>query len=166
MATASLSVRLINMPRSRAVDLLWMAGLALVALLIYGSSLSYPFFWVDPIDIGLAGSRSIPTILTNSQGYLYYRPLAFILWKTLYTLSGRFDPFAFHLVQVLTHVVNVCLLYALARRLFKRQALAGIAALLFAWYPASHQTVTWVVSPQVQATAFLLGSAIAYSDGR
>jgi hypothetical protein len=157
---------LINMPRSRAVDVLWMAGLALATLLIYGSSLSYPFFWVDPIDIGLAGSRSILTILTNSQGYLYYRPFAFILWKALYASSGRFDPFAFHLVQVLTHVVNVCLLYALARRLFKRRTLAGIAALLFAWYPASHQTVTWVVSPQVQATVFLLGSAIAYYDGR
>ncbi len=152
--------------RPRTVDLLWLAGLTFATFLIYGSSLSYPFFWVDPIDIGLAGSRSIPTILTNSQGYLYYRPFAFILWKALHALSGRFDPFAFHLAQVLTHVLNVWLLYALARRLFGRRALAGITALCFAWYPASYQTVTWVVSPHVQAMPFLLGSAIVYYDAR
>ncbi len=160
--------------RARTVDLLWLTGLALATLLVYGSSLGYPFFWVDPIDIGLAGSRSIPTILTTSQGYLYYRPFAFILWKVLFALSGRFDPFAFHLVQVLTHVLNTWLFYALARRIFRdathlrgaSHLPAGIAALCFAWYPASYQTVTWVISPQVQAMAFLLGSALAYYDGR
>jgi len=187
--------------RPRTADLLWLAGLTFATLLIYGSSLSYPFFWVDPIDIGLAGSRSIPTLLTNSQGYLYYRPFAFILWKTLYALSGRFDPYAFHLVQVLTHSLNAWLFYLLARRIFQdathlrpppltvlaftsrprleerrkcryeglrgaSHLLAGIAALCFAWYPASYQTVTWVVSPHVQTMPFLLGSAIAYYDGR
>ncbi|HLF26344.1 MAG TPA: hypothetical protein VJG32_08410 [Anaerolineae bacterium] len=180
-------MRAATLLRSRAVVLLWPASLALAVILVYGSSLSYPFFWVDPIDIGLAGSRSISTILTNSQGYLYYRPFAFILWKVLHALSGRFDPFAFHLVQVLSHVLNVWLFYALARRIFalrftphpnplpgeardgvrvKPRLLAGLAALCFAWYPASYQTVTWVIAPQVQATMFLLASAIAYYDGR
>ncbi len=156
----------------------WLIGLTLAVFAVYGSSLNYPFFWVDPIDIGLAGSRSIPTIFTNSQGYLYYRPFAFILWKLLYALEGRFDPFAFHLVHVFTHLINTWLMFALAKRLLKAtrsriapqylapQHLAGLAALCFAWYPGNHQTVTWVVSPQVQATAFLLASAILYYDGR
>ena len=151
---------------SRTIDLLWLAGLALATFLVYGSSLSYPFFWVDPIDIGLAASRDIPTILTNSQGYLYYRPFTFILWKILRAVSGRFDPFAFHLAQVLTHGLNTWLFYLLARRIFARRSIAGVAALCFAWYPASYQTVTWVVSPHVQAMPFLLGSAIVYVDAR
>ncbi|MGH2593904.1 MAG: hypothetical protein ACRDGG_10365, partial [Anaerolineae bacterium] len=112
-------MKLADRLRSRTADLLWLAGLTFATFLIYGSSLSYPFFWVDPIDIGLAGARSIPTLLTNSQGYLYYRPFAFILWKTLYALSGRFDPYAFHLVQVLTHSLNAWLFYLLARRIFQ-----------------------------------------------
>jgi hypothetical protein len=158
----SLTARL----RQRAADLLWLAGLAVAVFLVYGSSLGYPFFWVDPIDIGLAGSRSISTILTNSQGYLYYRPFAFILWKLLHAVSGRYDPYVFHLAQVATHVVNVWLMYALAKRIFSRRSLAGVTALLFAWYPASYQAVTWVVAPQAQAMAFLLASALAYYDGR
>ena len=147
-------------------SLAWSLILAAAILVVYASSLAYPFFWVDPIDIGLAGSRSISTILTTSQGYLYYRPFAFILWKLLYALSGRFDPFTFHLVHVATHLANAWLMFALAKRLFKKPVVAGIAALFFAWYPFSYQTVTWVISPQVQATGFVLGSAILYYDGR
>jgi len=146
----------------------WALILTLAVVMIYGSSLTYPFFWVDPIDIGLAGSRSIPTIFTTSQGYLYYRPFAFVAWKLLFALDGRFNPFTFHLVHVLTHLINTWLIFALARRLFRGRSvlLAGLAALLFAWYPFSHQTVTWVISPQVQALAFMLSSAILYYDGR
>jgi hypothetical protein len=153
---------------ARHSTLLWALILALAVVAIYGSSLAYPFFWVDPIDIGLAGSRSIPTIFTSSQGYLYYRPLTFVLWKLLFALEGSFDPFAFHLVHVLTHLINTWLMFALARRLFRNKStlLPGLAALLFAWYPFSHQTVTWVISPQVQAMTFMLGSAILYYDGR
>ena len=133
---------------------------------MYASSLAYPFFWVDPIDIGLARDRSILQIFTTSQGYLYYRPFAFVLWKLLAALQGEYNPFGFHLVHVLTHIVNVWLMFALAKRLLRQTFAAGIAALFFAWYPFSHQTVTWVISPQPQATLFMLLSAILYYDGR
>lgn len=171
-------MRLAAALRPGHVDLAWLFLLALCTLLIYGSSLGYPFFWVDPIDMGLAASRSIPTIFTSSEGYLYYRPFTFVLWKSLRALFGRFDPFAFHLLHVLMHVLNSWLMFGLAQRVFhlalgpgrqqvgRKRLAAGIAALCFAWYPASYQTVTWVISPQVQAMTFLLASAIAYYDGR
>ena len=57
-------------------------------------------------------------------------------------------------------------MFALAKRLLQQTFAAGIAALFFAWYPFSHQTVTWVISPQPQATLFMLLSAILYYDGR
>ncbi len=147
-------------------SLIWLIVLTLATLLVYASSLNYPFFWVDPIDIGLARDRSILQIFTTSQGYLYYRPFAFVLWKLLATLQGEYNPFAFHLVHILTHVINVWLMFALAKRLFQRTFAAGVAALFFAWYPFSYQTVTWVISPQPQATLFMLLSAILYYDGR
>jgi hypothetical protein len=151
---------------TRHSSLAWLIILTIATLVVYASSLSYPFFWVDPIDIGLARDRSILQIFTTSQGYLYYRPLAFTLWKLLAALQGEYHPFAFHLVHILTHVMNVWLMFALARRLFQRTFAAGIAALFFAWYPFSYQTVTWVISPQPQATLFMLLSAILYFDGR
>ncbi len=146
--------------------LVWLIILASATLAVYASSLNYPFFWVDPIDIGLARDRSILQIFTTSQGYLYYRPFAFVLWKLLAALQGGYNPLGFHLVHIVTHVVNVWLMFALARRLLRRTFAAGIAALFFAWYPFSHQTVTWVISPQPQATLFMLLSAILYYDGR
>jgi hypothetical protein len=164
--------------RPQLVDLVWLLLLAIATFLVYASSLHYPFFWVDPIDIGLAHSRSVATILTSSEGYLYYRPFAFILWKGFRVVAGRFDPFAFHLLHVLMHLLNSWLMYALAKRVLRAgqtcQVLetwqvylpAGLAALCFAWFPASHQTVTWVISPQVQAMSFLLASAVLYWDGR
>jgi hypothetical protein len=145
---------------------LWLLALTLATLAVYASSLSYPFFWVDPIDIGLARDRTLWQIFTTSQGYLYYRPFAFVLWKLLAALQGEFNPLGFHIVHVATHVVNVWLMFALAKRLLRQTFAAGIAALLFAWYPFSHQTITWVISPQPQATLFMLLAAIMYYDGR
>lgn len=151
---------------TRHSSLIWLIVLTIATLVIYASSLRYPFFWVDPIDIGLARDRSVLQIFTTSQGYLYYRPFAFVLWKLLAALQGEYNPFAFHLVHIVTHVVNVGLMFALAKRLFQRTFTAGVAALFFAWYPFSYQTVTWVISPQPQATLFMLLSAILYYDGR
>lgn len=151
---------------TRHSSLVWLIILTIATLWAYASSLSYPFFWVDPIDIGLARDRSILQIFTGSQGYLYYRPFAFVLWKVLAALQGEFNPFAFHLVHIVTHVVNSWLMFALAKRVLKHTVAAGLAALLFTGYPFSHQTITWVISPQPQATLFMLLSAILYCDGR
>ena len=151
---------------TRHASLVWLVALTIATLAVYASSLSYPFFWVDPIDIGLARDRSLLQIFTTSQGYLYYRPFAFTLWKFLAALQGEYNPFAFHLVHILTHVINVWLMFALAKRVLNQTFAAGLAALFFAWYPFSYQTVTWVISPQPQATLFMLLSAILYYDGR
>ena len=151
---------------TRRSSLLWLIALTFATLLVYASSLTYPFFWVDPIDIGLARDRSLLQIFTTSQGYLYYRPFAFGLWKLLAALQGEFNPLGFHLVHIATHVVNAWLMFALAKRVLRQTFAAGIAALLFAWYPFTHQTITWVISPQPQATLFMLLSAILYYDGR
>src|SRR5512143_4226624 len=104
----------------------WLVVLTIATLVVYASSLSYPFFWVDPIDIGLARDRSILQIFTTSQGYLYYRPFAFVLWKLLAALQGEYNPFGFHLVHVVTHIVNVGLMFALAKRLLQHTVAAGI----------------------------------------
>ena len=77
-------------------------GLILLAVALYGASLRYPFFWDDPVELGRAQARSVVTLFTASRDYLYYRPLTFTLWKAIGALQGRFDPFTFHLIQVVT----------------------------------------------------------------
>jgi hypothetical protein len=149
-----------------SLDWLISFGLILLAVALYGASLRYPFFWDDPVELGRAQARSIVTLFTASRDYLYYRPLTFTLWKAIGALQGRFDPFTFHLIQVVTHALNGVLTYTLARRLFRQRAVAAIAAALFVLYPLSYQAVTWVAVAQVQVTTLLLGTLIAYHDGR
>src|SRR5512136_3471798 len=127
-AYASLVTRYRQAPRWGS-SFIWLIILTIATLAVYASSLSYPFFWVDPIDIGLARDRSVWQIFTTSQGYLYYRPFAFVLWKLLAALQGEYNPFAFHLVHIVTQVVNVWLMFALAKRLLRQTFAAGTAAL-------------------------------------
>lgn len=142
------------------------AGLVVLALAAYRASLCYPFFWDDPTELGRAQARSIIHLFTTSRGYLYYRPLTFTVWKIIGALQGRFDPLTFHLIQVVTHALNGVLTYALARRLVGQRSVATAAAVLFVLYPSSYQAVTWVEVPQLQLTTLLLGTLIAYYDGR
>jgi hypothetical protein len=142
------------------------AGLTALALALYGGSLRYPFFWDDPEDLMMmAQAHSVVTLVTT-RVCPYYRPLAFVLWKTLHALQGRFDPLTFHLLHVLTHALNGVLTYKLARRLIGQRIVATAAAVLFVLYPHSYQAVTWVTTNQPGITALLLGALIAYYDGR
>jgi hypothetical protein len=142
---------------------IWLIILTIATLLVYISSLNYPFFWVDPIDIGLARDRSVLQISRPRRAICTIGRLL-SCWKSC--RAARRATLRFHLVHILTHVINVWLMFALAKRLLQQTFATGIAALFFAWYPFSHQTVTWVISPQPQATLFMLLSAILYYDGR
>ena len=74
--------------------------------------------------------------------YAYYRPLVFLSYafdSGLWGLSAA----AFHLTNIALHGVNTALVYGVGRRLGDRWT-AGLAALLFAMHPATHEAAFWV----------------------
>lgn len=152
--------------RCVTLDLAVQTALVLLAVVLYGASLKYPFFWDDPVELGRAQTRTVVELLTNSREYLYYRPLTFIIWKALGAVGGGFDPSVFHLAQVGAHAVNAVLTYALVRRLTRHPAVAAATGCLFVVYPFSYQAVTWIAVAQVPTLSLLLGALIAYVRGR
>ena len=141
-------------------------GCAALTYLLYGYSLSLSFMLDDFNDLPRAATSSITTILTASQGYVYYRPLALLVEKVPYAIQGFYDPFWYHLMPLSLHALNGWLVYLLARRLSGAWA-APWAAAFFITYPLSYEVgarVDALMHPLV--ALFALASLLAYYEGR
>ena len=76
--------------------------------------------------------------------YDLYAPLTYTLWAGLSAVFGT-QPWAFHLTNVVLHVLAACVVYAVLRRLLADHdptaALAG--ALVFAIHPLQTEAIAW-----------------------
>ena len=81
-----------------------------------------------------------------------YAPLHQIVLAAIYFFSG-FDPFGYHLAQLLVHGACVCLLYFVLRNI-ESARVALLACLLFAVHPPNIETVAWI-SETKSTLAFL-----------
>lgn len=89
-----------------------------------------------------------------TESYLQnYAPLQLQLYALIHSVAGL-DPAAYHLAQLLLHVVCVCVLYGVLRR-FESPRVALLATLWFAVFPPNVETVAWV--SEIKSTlAFIL----------
>lgn len=108
--------------------------------LIYGQALDFPFFYDDTFDMSRTESQSFISLLGGIDGYAYYRPLPFLIWKALYQLQGYYDPVLFHALALASHILAGWLLYLLVRRLTGSEW-AIVPAILFLAFPFSYQVV-------------------------
>lgn len=91
-------------------------------------------------------------------------PFETVLYQLKFTLFG-FNPAGYHLFALAGHVLNVLLLYLLARRLKLSAELAAVASVAGAVMAAGAQAVYWMSGdPHVWATAATLGALILYID--
>jgi tetratricopeptide (TPR) repeat protein len=68
-----------------------------------------------------------------------------------------------HFTNILLHMVNSCLVFALMLRLTRRAAPSFVIAALFAWHPLHVESVAWVAERKdVLSTCFGLLSLLAY----
>jgi hypothetical protein len=114
-------------------------SLAVVATL-YGRSLSYAFLFDDTYDLTRYEGRSYWQILTSSEGYSYYRPIPFLVWKLFHSVQGRYDQTTLHAIPLIVHAVSGWLLYLLVRRSGMGHW-AVFPALLFLTAPFHYQSV-------------------------
>jgi hypothetical protein len=149
----------------------WASPLALLGSLaltfaLYGRALALPFLFDDTIDLTRVEGRSYWSLLTSSEGYSYYRPIPFLIWKALRQLYGYYDAPALHLLPLLFHALAGWLLSILLRRLGVGWW-AAFPALLFLTYPFSYQNVAIVgVVFHPLAGAAILASLYLYLIGR
>jgi hypothetical protein len=142
------------------------ALVALVALAVYASTLSYQFVYDDRYVIvlntrlhDLANWWEIIVQPWWPAGL--YRPFTSLTFAANWAL-GQGAPFGFHLVNVLVHAAASALVWVLASRLMPLPAaLAG--ALLFAVHPVHVEAVASVVGrAETLATLFVLLAALCY----
>ncbi len=151
----------------------------------YAGALHGPFVYDDRLTV--TGNPSIRALGAPVAIVLHdvFRPVVNLSYAVDHTLWGL-DPFGFHLTNLLLHLLNVALLFALARRLLldlrRRRGeegappgtlldLAGFtAAALLAVHPLMTEAVAYVSGrSELLATLFVLASLLLLRralDGR
>lgn len=96
----------------------------------------------------------------------FYRPML-TLSLMLDTIVGGGSPFAYHLTNVLLHVVAVLLVFATLQRLDVKRELAFALAVLFAVHPVFTHAVAWLPGRNDTLLAiFILGGFLAFERWR
>jgi Tfp pilus assembly protein PilF len=158
-------------------ELLFACVVAIVTAVVFSRTLQHGFitwdddqnFLANPFYRGLGRTQLRWMWTTTLLGH--YVPLS---WMTLgfnYVISGM-NPAGYHLTNVLLHVINAVLVYALACKLLARATGASnndvllgsaVAALLYAIHPLRTESVAWVTERRdVLSQMFLLGTVLMY----
>ena len=90
-----------------------------------------------------------------------YRPLTLYSFAINYAVGGL-DPLGYHLVNVILHALTCGLVWFFARRLLRDDALAALAAVIFAVHPVHCEAVAGIVGRgEILAALFLLAGLLA-----
>lgn len=148
------------------VYLLPLAAAIAIVLAMYGRVIPLAFFFDDPIDLTRAGSHGYWALLSSSDGYQYYRPIPFVVWKMLRSLQGHFDHATLHLIPLIAHAISGWLIYLLLRR-FGLGLWAMVPMVLFLTAPFHYQVLP-IIGPtaHVLAGMFILASLNLYAAAR
>jgi hypothetical protein len=130
----------------------------LVSVLVFIPAAGFEFVNLDDnINVyrnGNVTDPSLPNILEFWKGPYQnlYIPLTYTLWALQAKLSALFlsgpddlpDPFIFHTINILVHLVTIGGIFAIIRTLVKDLSATVIGTLLFAIHPVQVQPVVWV----------------------
>jgi len=106
--------------------------------------------------------NGIIEIFTTPEVVSTYAPLTLLSWSLDYIIDGL-NPFVFHVVNLLLHLLIVGVVFYLAELLSKNKIIAFITALFFGIHPMHVEVVGWISARKdLLYTLFLLGSLIAY----
>lgn len=125
--------------------------------------------------LGPPGRDSLAWMWTDTGQMRRYVPLGWMILSSAYWLSGL-SPAGYHALGIALHALNALLVFLVLRRVLerytggiteaRRDSIAVIAALFWAWHPMRAETVAWSSGLLYGLSgAFALGSAWAYLRG-
>ena len=154
----------------------WALVLAACAL-VYANSLDGSFHYDDEhsiqnnINIRDLGNISAffrdPGTFSVDPNKGMYRPLLLVTYAFNYARGG-YEVFGYHLVNLLLHGLNACLVWWLAGLLSGRRDVALLAGLLFALHPLGSEPVNYISSrsESLAGLFFLLGLGLFIRGSR
>ncbi len=140
----------------------------------YGSTLTGTFIWDDNpliLDNPLVKNTStlhkiFTTELYDGSGVNYYRPILTLSFALNFLIS-KFNPFGYHLVNILLHFCAGYLLYVFLASLGIKNSVSFFSSLLFLIHPIHGQTVSYISGrADSLAAIFVLSSLLFYLRGR
>lgn len=140
--------------------------LVAVGLLLWAGTLNYTFFWEDPFDLGQVDNYTLAELLFAPVSNSYYRPVTLLFTRLLNADGGAYDPLPFRSAAVGLHIANGLLLWTLARLLFRDEARALLAGLLFLTFPVAFENVARAASTHTWFALPLLGALVLHAWGR
>lgn len=146
-----------------------LAIIALVTVAVYALSLRNELTnWDDDryvLQNPYLGDISLPALVKVCSTFFQgnYHPLTLLSLDIDYAVSGR-NPLAYHLFNLLLHLVNTFLVFALIIILTRERRIAFFAALLFGVHTLHVESVAWASERKdLLYAAFFLGSLVCYS---
>ncbi len=162
----------VQTPKSRSAFLQragLLAAIMVCAVFAYGTTLGAYFCSDDDFlerhRTAFEDARSPERMFTTAHFDSFkYRPLNRVLNLLTYKLDDGAGT-AFRIRNLLFHLLNIALLYALLLRLGKPLAAAAAAALLFAVHPLAHQNVIGAVNTNTAGFMLALLSLLVFAAG-
>jgi hypothetical protein len=136
----------------------------IAAFLVYARSLSFGFVhddWGQILTLRYWSWSFLPRILSAHLGTMtYYRPVFLIWFVIVHTVAG-ISPLAWHLANILLHVLVTFLVFKFALEILGSPVTAVFAACLFAIHPIHIEDVCWVsAGNEIIYTGFVLCSLL------
>lgn len=151
------------MEKKYSYSVLTLIFLTIYGYLIFQNSLNGKFIWDDEAQIlhnpFITSLKNIPLLFTGGTFYIensqqalqgvYYRPLMTLFYTLIYHFFGL-NPFAFHAVQLIIHILNAFLLFLLFLRLIKwrNNITPFLLSVLFLIHPMNSETVSYIANLQ------------------
>jgi len=105
----------VNNQRKSGRVWLWIVGTAItITIVIYGRSLTLPFYSDDLVQIPWLRSLRFADLWSQASPYGYYRPLAFSLWLLLRDAGLQWTPVGLRLLNLGFHTIAASLVGGLA----------------------------------------------------
>ena len=136
--------------------------------------LHYDFVWDDLLD-DLITNPNLQDVNSENLAGIWqlsfwdkYIPVTFTV-RALLKLAGgnEFNPFIYHLFNLLVHLLNAMLVFLLLKKFIKLEFAAFLGALIFLLHPLQVESVAWVTANEVLlSTLFGLTSLLLFMDYR
>src|SRR5262245_18016093 len=142
-----------------ARDARLLAPALVAAILVHHGGLA-TYFTPDDVVSLLRAAGLEPTALD-------FRPLSSVLaFRIPYALFGL-QPLGYHAIDLIAHVVNAGLVYALALRITEREGMASSAAVVFAASSIAFTPLHWVSGVgDLLTCGLLLAATLLHLEGR
>lgn len=143
----------------------WITLFGLAVLFVYGQTLFFGFVSDDvPYVLGhpaLQNSADWRSLWEASFAGLYI-PVTYTAWlgavsisRTFFDLSHGVSAFPFHMLNLLLHFLNACLIFFFLKQRKFSQVAAGLGAVAFLLFPLQLEPVSWVTGLKDVLSAFL-----------